>query len=89
MPELEHGQVKQALLEYIRELFEEIETEVARSHEEKYALLEDLLGSAGDVDETKVAFEQWYVEHSDDLELDYGLEDLWDNAMDKLSDLIG
>jgi len=73
--------VKGSLLRYIRQLFEEIEEELARSHEEKYALLEDALESSSDEDELRVAFEQWYTDHADELELDYEIEDIWDNAL--------
>ena len=73
--------VKQALLNHIREVFEEIEEDIARSHEEKYAMLEDALENASDVDELKVAFNQWYSDHADDLELEYEIEELWENAL--------
>ncbi len=73
--------LKDALLNHVREVFEEIEDEIARSHEEKYAMLEDSLTNASDVEELQVAFGQWYNDHSDDLELEYELEDLWQNAL--------
>ncbi len=73
--------LKDALLNHIREIFEEIEEEVARSHEEKYAMLEDSLHNASDAEELQVAFSQWYNDHSEDLDLEYGVEDLWQNAL--------
>jgi hypothetical protein len=73
--------IKEALLNHVREIFEEIEEELARSHEEKYALLEDSLDNASDSDELRVAFAQWYNEHAEDLELEYELDELWGNAL--------
>jgi len=81
MMEEHYDIVKQALLNHIREVFEEIEEDIARSHEEKYAMLEDALENASDVDELKVAFNQWYSDHADDLELEYEIEELWENAL--------
>lgn len=81
MSEEHYDIVKQALLEHIRKVFEEIEEDIARSHEEKYAMLEDALENASDVDELKVAFDQWYSDHAEDLELEYELEELWENAL--------
>jgi len=45
------------------------------------ALLEDALDSSSDTDELKVAFDQWFNDHSEDLDLEYNLEELWDAAM--------
>ena len=81
MTEEHYDIVKQALLNHIREVFEEIEEDIARSHEEKYTMLEDALENASDVDELKVAFNQWYSDHADDLELEYEIEELWENAL--------
>lgn len=72
--------MKQCVLDHINTLFEEIEAEMAMSHQEKFALLEDAFASAVDEDELRVAFEQWYQEHAEDLELEHSLEELWDNA---------
>ena len=66
--------MKNSLLEHIREVLDEIEENIARSHEEKYALLEDALDSSSDTDELKVAFDQWYRDHSEDLDLEYNLQ---------------
>lgn len=75
------SRVKRAVLTHVRGIFDEIEAELARSHEEKYALLEDALENASDVDELRVAFEQWFSDHSEDLELEYEFEEMWDAAV--------
>ena len=74
-------EVKGAILTHVREMFNEIEEGIARSHEEKYAILEDALENASDTDELRVAFEQWFADHADELELEYEFEDLWEGAM--------
>lgn len=71
---------KSALLGHMRTVFEEISAEVARTHEEKYALLEDAVNNATDLDELRVAFEQWYADHAADIELEYEADELWDVA---------
>lgn len=76
--------VKEALLTHIRELFEEIESELARFHEEKFAMLEDALEGASDTEELQVAFSQWFNDNSDELDLGYELEEIWSNALDEL-----
>lgn len=75
------SRVKRAVLTHVRGIFDEIEAELARSHEEKYALLEDALENASDVDELRVAFEQWFADHAEDLEMEYEFEELWDAVM--------
>ena len=77
---------KQSVLKYVEQLFEEMEAEMAISHQEKYALLEDAFESAVDENELRVAFEQWYSEHSEDLSLDYDLDELWDLALGGLEE---
>lgn len=72
---------KRAVLTHIRAVFEQMEEELALSHEEKYALLEDAFENATDGDELRVAFDQWYTDHADDLELDHGPDELWDHAV--------
>lgn len=72
--------MRDAVLDHVSTLFEEIEAEMAMSHQEKYALLEDAFAGATDEDELRVAFEQWYHEHTDELELEHSLDELWDNA---------
>lgn len=80
MSEERFEEMRQVVLDHIRELFEEIEAEMVMSHQEKYALLEDAFAGAVDEDELRVAFEQWYQEHAEDLELEHSLDELWDNA---------
>jgi len=86
MSEDQHIAVKQAILDHIREMFSEIEADLARSHEERYAMLEDVLENAGDPQELRVAFEQWFADHSEELELEYDLEEIWDQAMGRLEE---
>lgn len=81
MDEERHVNIKQALLDHVRELFQEIEADLARSHEERFAMLEDMLENASDTDELRVAFEQWYADHAEELELEYELEEMWDQAV--------
>lgn len=77
---------KQSVLDHISQLFEEMEQEMAMSHQEKYALLEDAFESASDVDELRVAFEQWYHDHADDVEFEHEVAELWDHACTKGED---
>ena len=70
--------VKENLLGHVRGLFAEIEEEVARSHEEKYALLEDAVNNASDIDELRVAFEQWYSDHTGEIDFGYEIDEIWD-----------
>ena len=72
---------KTDVLSHIETLLAEIQQEIALSHQEKYALLEDAFGSASDVDELRVAFDQWYIEHSDDIGFDHNADELWDQAL--------
>ncbi|KKW42627.1 MAG: hypothetical protein UY92_C0005G0049 [Candidatus Magasanikbacteria bacterium GW2011_GWA2_56_11] len=81
MNEERYESVKESLLGHMRNLFEELEEEVARSHEEKYALLEDALENASDVDELRVAFEQWHSDHADEIDLGYEADEIWDMAI--------
>ena len=77
MSEDKFDKTKDTVLAHIQNLFEEMEEEMAVSHQEKYALLEDSFENASDEEELRVAFEQWFSEHADDLSLDYGdAEDL-------------
>lgn len=77
---------KNAVLLFIEEYFSQIEEELAMSHQEKYALLEDALGNAVDTDELKVAFEQWFYEHSEDVDFEHDSDELWDQAMAALDE---
>ncbi len=73
--------VKKNLLEHMRHLFTEIEEGMARTHEEKFALLEDSVSNASDFDELKVVFEQWHSEHALDVDLEYEVEEIWDAVL--------
>lgn len=86
MSEENHIEVKQAILDHIREVFQEIEADAARSHEERYAMLEDVLENASDSSELRVAFEQWYADHADDLDLEYDLDEMWDQALHRMEE---
>lgn len=81
MHEDQFESLKGALLEHMRSMFEEIAAELARSHEEKFALLEDVVSTATDLDELRVAFEQWYAEHAADLSLEFEADEIWDAAV--------
>ncbi len=82
MSEDKFEKTKDTVLGHIQSLFEEMEQEMAVSHQEKYALLEDSFENASDEDELRVAFEQWFSEHANDLNLDYGdADELWAEAM--------
>jgi hypothetical protein len=72
---------KNAVLAHIQQLFEQMEEEMAMSHQEKYALLEDAFEQATDEEELRVAFEQWYSDHADDLQLELEADELWDRAV--------
>lgn len=71
---------KQSVLQHIQQLFDEMEEDMVMSHQEKYALLEDAFENATDADELKVAFEQWYADHSEDVEFEHDMDELWDHA---------
>lgn len=76
-----YEEIKDAVLSHIQSLFDEMEEDMAMSHQEKYTLLEDAFENASDEDELKVAFEQWYAEHSDELGIDYEVDELWEKAL--------
>ena len=86
MSDFQYDTVKTAILDHVREMFEEIEDGLARSHEEKYALLEDALENASDVDDLQVAFEQWFADHSEELQLEYELDEMWAHAVARVED---
>ena len=73
--------VKENLLKHMRQIFSEIEEGMARTHEEKFALLEDAINNAGDFDELKVVFEQWHLDHAQDVDLEYEVEEIWDAVL--------
>lgn len=76
-----YEEIKDAVLFHIQSLFDEMEEDMAMSHQEKYTLLEDAFENASDEDELRVAFEQWYAEHSEDLGLDFEADELWEKAL--------
>jgi len=81
MSERSFETAKKQLLGHVQNLFEELEQEMAFSHQEKYILLEDICENASDIDELKVAFERWYIEHEQDIRFEYSIQELWDHAM--------
>lgn len=86
MSEEQFYSVKNAVLNHIQELFEEMEESMVMHHQEKYTLLEDSFESANDVGELRVAFEQWHRDHAEDLEFDSDAEELWSNAVANMED---
>lgn len=82
----EFRKVKKAVLSHVQSIFEEMEESMAMSHQEKYALLEDACENATDKDELRVALEQWYAEHSEDLQLDRDIDEIWDGAIALIED---
>lgn len=86
MSEERFDTMKTVVLEHIHDLFEEMEADMVMSHQEKYALLEDAFSGAVDEDELRVAFEQWYQEHAEDVEFEHSLNDLWENATADIED---
>lgn len=81
MPRNNYEQIKEAVLSHIQSLFEEMEKEMALSHQEKYALLEDMLENASDEHELRVAFDQWHAEHAEDLGFEEDAGELWLQAL--------
>jgi len=77
---------KQAVLNHVDSIFQEIEESMVMKHQEKYLLLEDVFENANDVDELRIAFEQWYIDHADDLELDDSVDELWGIATSSMYD---
>ena len=86
MEQHSYEEIKDAVLTHIQALFQEMENEVAISHQEKYALLEDAFENATDVDELRVAFEQWYCEHAEEVEFEHEVDELWDHAVGRLGE---
>lgn len=80
------SKVKSALLDHVHSVFEEMEQTAALRHQESFALLEDSFENATDVDELRVAFEQWHSDHAEDLELEQDVDEMWDSAIGGLMD---
>ena len=76
-----YEEIKDVVLTHIQSLFDEMEESMAMSHQEKYTLLEDAFENASDEDELRVAFEQWYAEHAEDLDLGFKVDELWEKAL--------
>ncbi|OGH71478.1 MAG: hypothetical protein A2921_01085 [Candidatus Magasanikbacteria bacterium RIFCSPLOWO2_01_FULL_43_20b] len=81
MPKNNYDQMKSAVLSHVQSLFDEMEKEMALSHQEKYALLEDALENATDEHELRVAFDQWHAEHAEDLGFEENAGELWLQAL--------
>ncbi len=77
---------KQAVLEHIQEMFDEMEHEASISHQEKYALLEDALHNAAHADELRVAFEQWYNDQEEDIPFEHSCQELWSQAIGRIEE---
>ena len=77
---------KSSVLSHVQTLFHELEEDMAMSHQEKYTLLEDAFENAADVDELRVAYEQWFAEHAEALDIGQDLDELWGYAMTKTED---
>jgi len=73
--------IKGSVLDHVQKMFNDIEKEIAISHQEKIALLEDAFENATDEGELKVAFDQWFAEHSEEVGFDMEADDLWDAAL--------
>ena len=80
-PQQDYDAVKDAVLAHIQALFEEMEEEMALSHQEKYALLEYAFENASDTAELRVAFEQWYANHAEEIEFEHEADEMWDMAI--------
>lgn len=72
---------KESVLAHMQQLFEQMEEEMVMSHQEKYTLLEDVFEQATDEDELHIAFEQWYADHAEDLQLEHEADELWEQAI--------
>ena len=78
--------VREAVLNHMQSIFTEMEEVMAMAHQEKLALLEDAFHNAVDVDELRVAFEQWYHDHAEELEVEQTVDELWDMALGNMED---
>lgn len=74
-------ETKALVLAHIQQLFKQMEEDMVISHQEKYNLLEDSLEQASDTSELRVAFDQWYGDHAEEIEFEHDADDLWDNAV--------
>jgi DNA-binding transcriptional regulator/RsmH inhibitor MraZ len=76
-----YHEVKNTVLAHIQVVFQELEEDMAMSHQEKYALLEDAFENAADTGELRVAYDQWFTDHAAELDLDHNVDELWDQAV--------
>ena len=74
-------ETKGLVLAHIQQLFKQMEEDMVISHQGKYNLLEDSLEQASDTSELRVAFDQWYGDHSEEIEFEHPADDLWDHAV--------
>ncbi len=77
----DYESIKESVLAHIQSVFEDMEAEMAISHQEKYALLEDAFQNATDAAELRVAFEQWYADYADEIGFEHEAHELWDMAI--------
>ncbi len=73
-------ETKELVLAHIQLLFKQMEEDMVISHQEKYTLLEDSLEQASDASELRVAFDQWYSDHAEDINFEHEADDIWDHA---------
>lgn len=82
----DYHSVKNAVLSHIQAMFQELEEEMAMSHQGKYTLLEDAFENAADIDELRVAFDQWYADQLEELNLEHDVTDLWNQALIRIDE---
>lgn len=81
MDQRDHSEIKNLVLAHVKNMFEEMEQELALSHQEKYALLEDAFENAADNNELRIAFEQWYADHANEIQFEHEVDELWEQAV--------
>jgi len=81
MDQRDHSEIKNLVLAHVKKMFEEMEQELALSHQEKYALLEDAFENAADNNELRIAFEQWYADHANEIQFEHEVDELWEQAV--------
>ncbi|MBU1721160.1 hypothetical protein KKG38_00020 [Patescibacteria group bacterium] len=86
MSEVLFHKTKKSVLNHIEMIFQEIEESIMMTHQEKYTLLEDAFENANDVDELRIAFDHWYIDHAEDLDLEEDADELWGMATSLMDD---
>jgi len=81
MTEDQFEEKKESILAHIQHLFSQMEEDMVISHQEKYTLLEDSFEQASDESELRVAFDQWYIDHAEEINFEHEADDLWDHAI--------